>query len=192
MDILGLEKLTNEKWLNLFAARFRHNDHSGRWVFASRKPDPSIGRGRADAVVIVPTLVKRGKRTHLVVIREFRVPVGGYLYGFPAGLMEEGESVEETARREMAEETGMEVVKVKRVAPPLYSSSGLTDESAALAFVDVRSTPAAKPKLDGSEELEPVLWDYETVCRMCDAPDAAMDTRVWPVLFMCQQLGRLV
>src|SRR5260370_27202669 len=138
MDILGLEKLTNEKWLNLFAARFRHNDHSGRWVFASRKPDPSVGRDRADAVVIVPTLVKRGKRTHLVVIREFRVPVGGYVYGFPAGLLESGESVEETARREIVEETGMHVVKVKHVTPPLLSSSGLTHETPPLAFLDVR------------------------------------------------------
>ena len=190
MDILGLEKLTNEKWLNLFAARFRHNDHTGRWVFASRKPDPTVGRGRADAVVIVPTVVKRNKRTHLVVVREFRVPVGGYLYGFPAGLLEEGESVEETARREMAEETGMEVVKIKRVTPPLYSSSGLTDETAALVFADVRLPPDAKPKLEGSEELEPVLWDYETVCRMCDTPDAALDAKAWGVLFMYQQLGR--
>jgi ADP-ribose pyrophosphatase len=192
MDILGLEKLTNEKWINLFAARFRHNDHSGRWVFASRKPDPNLGRDRADAVVIVPTLVKRGKRTHLVVIREFRIPVGGYVYGFPAGLLEAGESVEETARREIVEETGMELVKVKRVTPPLFSSSGLTDETAAMAFVDVRSTPTTKPRLEASEELEAVLWDLETVCRMCDAPDAAMDAKVWTVLFICQQLGRLV
>jgi ADP-ribose pyrophosphatase len=192
MDILGLDKLTNEKWLNLFAARFRNNDHTGRWVFASRKPDPRASRGAPDAVVIVPTLVKRGKRTHLVVVREFRVPVGGYLYAFPAGLLEPGESAEDAARREMVEETGMEVVKVKRVTPALYSSGGLTDEAAAMAFVDVRATPKSKPQLEASEELEVVLWDHETVCRMCDAPDTGMDAKVWTVLYMYQQLGRFV
>ncbi len=86
----------------------------------------------------------------------------------------------------------MHVVKVKRVTPPLLSSSGLTDETAALAFVDVRSTAKTKPHLEAAEELEAVLWDYDMVCRMCEAPDAGMDTRVWMVLFMCQQLGRLV
>jgi ADP-ribose pyrophosphatase len=192
MDILGLEKLTNEKWLNLFAARFRHDDHTGRWVFASRKPEPHAGRGAADAVVIVPTLVKRGKRTHLVVIREFRVPVGGYVYAFPAGLLEPGESTEDAARREVVEETGLEVVKVKRVTPALYSSAGLTDEAAALVFVDVRSTPKTKPHLEAAEELETMLWDYDTVCRMCDAPDAGMDAKVWTVLHTCQQMGQLV
>ena len=192
MDILSVEKLTNEKWLNLFAAEFRHNDHTGRWVFASRKEEPHAGPMRADAVVIVPRLVKRGKPARLVLLKEFRVPVGGYVYGFPAGLLEAGESVEASARREMFEETGMEVVKVKRVTPPLYSSCGLTDETAALVFVDVHSTPETKPHLEASEESEVVLWDYETVCRQCDAPDAGMDAKVWGVLFMYHQLGKLV
>jgi ADP-ribose pyrophosphatase len=192
MDILGLEKLTNEKWLNLFAAQFRNRDHVGRWVFASRKPEPHAGQPHADAVVIVPTLLKRGQPPRLVVIREFRVPVGGYVYAFPAGLVEAGEAVEEAARREMVEETGMKVVKVKRVTPPLYSSSGLTDETAALAFVDVRSTAGVKPQLEESEESEVLLWDFETVCEMCDAPDHGMDAKLWSVLCMCQLMGRLV
>jgi ADP-ribose pyrophosphatase len=192
MDILGVEKLTDEKWLNLFAARFRHDGHTGRWVFASRKPKPHAAPPRADAVIIVPTLLRRGKPTHLVAVREFRVPIGGYTYGFPAGLVEPGESVEDTARREVVEETGLSVVEVKRVTPPLYSSTGLTDEAAALVFVNVRATRKGKPQLDGSEDLEVVLWDFEAVCRMCDAPDIGMDARVWTVLYMCQQLGRLV
>jgi ADP-ribose pyrophosphatase len=192
MEILGLEKLTNEKWLNLFAAQFRFNNHTGRWVFASRKPDPHAAMGRADAVVIVPTLLSPDEPARLVVVKEFRVPVGGYVYGFPAGLLEAGESVEETARREIVEETGMEVVKVKRVSPALYSTAGMSDEAASLVFVDVRCPPGAKPQLEGSEELEVLLWDFTTVCRMCDAPDAHMDAKVWSVLFMCRQLGQLV
>src|SRR3954466_6248291 len=163
MDILGLEKLTNEKWINLFAATFRNKDHTGRWVFASRKPDPHAGMGRADAVVIVPTLVEEGRPRRLVLIREFRVPVGGYVYGFPAGLVEAGESIEGAARREIVEETGLEIVSVKRVSPAVYASAGLTDEAAALAFVDVRATPESKQALEESEDLEVVLLDFGQV-----------------------------
>src|SRR4051812_45610792 len=134
MKILSLEKLTNEKWLNLFAANFKNNDHTGRWVFASRKETPHRGPNRPDAVVIVPTLVKNRKRTALVLVKEYRVPIGKYVYGFPAGLIERGESVEKSARREMIEETGLEVVKIKSVSPAVYSSSGLTDESATMLF----------------------------------------------------------
>ncbi len=46
MNILKIVQLTNEKWLNLFAATFEHNGHPGRWLYASRKPQPNTRPGR--------------------------------------------------------------------------------------------------------------------------------------------------
>src|SRR4051812_19826911 len=132
MEVQRLEKLTGEKWVNLFAATFEHAGRTGRWVFASRRDDPRAQR-RGDAVVIVPVLRDPGAPPRLVLIREFRVPAGGYVIGLPAGLLEPGESVEDTARREVREETGLEVTAVRRVTQPLLMSAGMTDESAALA-----------------------------------------------------------
>jgi len=191
MHIHKIEQLTHEKWLNLYAAAFEHNGHTGRWVFASRKPQPNRDRA-ADAVVIVPILRQPGEPARLAMVREFRVPVGDYVFAFPAGLLESGESIEDTVRRELMEETGLEVVAVKRVSPPLYSSSGLTDESAALAFVEARATPKTKPKLDASEDLEVVLLDHAGVCRLCDDPTARIDAKAWATLYLYQQLGQLV
>ena len=45
----------------------------------------------------------------MVIIREYRVPLDGYEYGFPAGLVDNGESLEQAARRELMEETGLRV-----------------------------------------------------------------------------------
>ena len=191
MHIHKIEQLTHEKWLNLYAAAFEHNGHTGRWVFASRKPQPNRDRA-ADAVVIVPILRQPGEPPRLAMVREFRVPVGDYVFAFPAGLLESGESIEDTVRRELMEETGLEVVAVKRVSPPLYSSSGLTDESAAMAFVDVRATPESLPKLEASEDIEVLLLDYAGVCRLCDDPTARIDAKAWATLYLYQQLGQLV
>jgi ADP-ribose pyrophosphatase len=192
MRILDLQKLTDEKWLNLFAANFEHHGHSGRWLFASRKAEPQKGDRTCDAVVIVPVLRNPGEPPRLVMVKEFRVPVGDHVWALPAGLLEKGEPVEETARREMMEETGMEVVKFKRVTQPLYSTAGLSDEAAALAFVDVRSTPESLPKLEAAEDIEVVLLDHEGVCRLCDDPSARIDAKAWSALFLYQQLGQLV
>src|SRR5919108_4221773 len=98
MKITKVEKLTDEKWLNLFAATYENRGHTGRWVFASRRADPHAGRPAGDAVLIVPVLRNPGQPPRLVLIREFRVPVGDVVLAFPAGLLEEGEPLEETVR----------------------------------------------------------------------------------------------
>ncbi len=191
MKIQKVEPITREKWLNLFAATFEHNGHAGRWVFASRKTHPHTDR-TGDAVLIVPILRLPNEPPRLVMVKEFRVPVGDYIFAFPAGLLEAGESIEDTVRRELLEETGMEVVAIKRVTQPLYSSSGMTDEAVAMAFVEARTTPQALPKLEASEDLEVVLLDFAEVCRLCDDRTVRIDAKAWTTLYLYQQLGRLV
>jgi ADP-ribose pyrophosphatase len=190
MKITKIEKLTNEHWLNLFAATYEHNGHIGRWVFASRKEKPHSGDA-GDAVIIAPVLRNPGDPPRLVMIREYRVPIGGYSYALPAGLIEKGEPIEETIRREVREETGFEVTAVRRVTQPLFSSSGLTDEAAAMAFIDVKGSPGAAQHLEAGEEIEVVLLDHEGICRLCDDASVRIDAKAWTVLYMYRQLGKL-
>lgn len=190
MRIHKVEQITHEKWLNLYVATFEHHGHTGRWLYASRKPQPNTDR-TADAVIVVPVLRMPNEPPRLVMVKEFRVPVGDYVFAFPAGLLDPGESVEEAARRELIEETGLEVVAVHRVTQPLYSSSGLTDEAVPMIFVDARATPDAKAKLEASEDLEVVLLDFAGICRLCDDRSVRIEAKAWPVLYMYQQLGRL-
>jgi ADP-ribose pyrophosphatase len=191
MDIIKVEKLTREKWLNLFAATFRKGERTGRWVFASRKTadDPYKAPDRCDAVLIVAVLREPHQPPRLVLVKEFRVPVGGVVVGLPAGLIDPGETVEDTVRRELREETGFEVTAIKRITPPLYSTSGMSDEAAAMAFVDCR--PAGKPELQDAETIEVLLLDYDGVRRMCDATDVRFDAKAWTTLYMYRELGKL-
>jgi ADP-ribose pyrophosphatase len=190
MEIIKTVRKTTERWINLFSRTYRHKGHEGEWVFVSRKADPEVPAAGFDAVVIVPLLQSAAGPPRLVVLKEYRIPIGDYVYAFPAGLVEEGENVEEVARRELKEETGFEVIEVRKVSPVLYSSAGLTDESSVLAFVTARATPDGKPRLEKSEEIEVQLLDYAQVCALCDS-GARIDAKAWAVLYLYQQLGRL-
>src|SRR5437868_3982512 len=119
MKIQHVQKLTDEHWMNLYAATYEHNGQSGRWVFVTRRSAPYQPAGQGDAVIIVPILIQEGLPNRLVLEKEYRIPVGDYVYGFPAGLLEKGERIEETVCREMMEETGFEVVRIKRITQPL-------------------------------------------------------------------------
>lgn len=191
MNILQTHKLTNLPHLNLY--RTHYEDRNGdpkAWVFASRQDPPRLISGQwdtPDAVVIVPYHVSHRK---LVIIEEFRVVLGGYQYGFPAGLMDAGEQVVETCGRELFEETGLSVRRVLRQSPPVYSSSGLTDESVSMVFVECDGTPSNAAN-ESSEDIRTVFVGKEDAQALCADADRRMDVKTWLVLSAFAQSGTL-
>lgn len=191
MNILQTEKVTNVPHLNLY--RTHYEDRNGdpkSWVFASRQDPPRLMSDQwetPDAVVIVPYHVSRQQ---LVIIEEFRVVLGGYQYGFPAGLMDSGENIVETCGRELFEETGLTVRRVLRQSPPVYSSSGMTDEAVAMVFVECDGTPSNAAN-ESSEDIRTVFVGPADAQALCAGTDGRMDVKTWLVLSSFAQSGRI-
>jgi len=96
-----------------------------------RRPD-GIERKKAfirhrGAVVIVPLLEQPGRSPKVVMVRNDRHAVGRTLDELPAGGIDEGEGPQETAERELREETGYEATSIYPVGE-FYTTPGLTDE----------------------------------------------------------------
>jgi len=70
----------------------------------------SFERINCDGVVGIVPITEDGK---VVLIRQFRPPVSGYVIELPAGLVDRGESFEDAVRRELTEETGYSAEKVR-------------------------------------------------------------------------------
>jgi len=98
--------------------------------------------------------IKRKAKT-IVLIRQFRPPVGKYCIECPAGLIEPGESALEAARREMLEETGYAISEVVEEGVAAENSAGMTGElvTPVVAFVD-EGVPRAEQRLDDAERIE--------------------------------------
>jgi ADP-ribose pyrophosphatase len=76
-----------------------------------------------DAVAIVAV----DEEGRVLLVRQFRLATEQELYEIPAGIMEEGESPEETARRELAEETGQTAGTLRRLTG-FYTSPGFCNK----------------------------------------------------------------
>ena len=188
-DFYRLDKLTDCPWVNLFDVRFRHKAQIEKsWVMCSRKERPIEDAAKADAVVIVPTIeTHEGRR--LVVTKEFRVPIWDFEYGFPAGLIDDGEKLEQTVVRELKEETGLELAKIKHISAPVFSSAGLTDESCHMVLIEAKGEVSSK-WLDHTEDIEVLLLDVEGI-RDLLASDNKIAAKAWGLLYHYAQTGQI-
>jgi ADP-ribose pyrophosphatase len=191
MKIQSAARLTNSKWLNMF--EISYVDPAGRirtWQSVSRGEEPKCVTGKydiPDAVVIVPFHTATGR---LVITREFRVPLGDFEYGFPAGLVDQGETVAQAARRELREETGLNLTRCLKISPPLFSSAGMTDESVSMVYAECDGQPSTQGN-SGSELIEIQLISPLQAAQMCRNPALKFDVKAWLVITEFAEKGSI-
>ncbi len=133
------------------------------------------------AVLIIPRLVPSGR---LLLIRQYRPPTRCFVYEFPAGLVDKGESPEGAALRELREETGFAAAKI-RLFPEAYTTPGMSNESVSMVLAEIDETAAENREpetaFDASESIETLfvaekdLGDfYRRECERGNAFDAKL------------------
>jgi ADP-ribose pyrophosphatase len=106
------------------------------------------------------------ERDTVYLVNQFRHATRGYFLEIPAGLIDDGETPEETARREVREEIGAEVINLRKIAE-VYSSPGFTNEVLHLYIAEVRKG-SGEPELDSDEHLEVVPVSVREFLRMIE------------------------
>ena len=80
------------------------------------------------ASAVVPFLNDpAGDEPQVLLLRQYRYAAGGYLYEIPAGRLDDGESPETCAARELKEETGCTAERIEPLTS-ILTTPGFTDE----------------------------------------------------------------
>jgi ADP-ribose pyrophosphatase len=114
----------------IWQGKFVTAKRKGKWEYVSRS------RGIKAAVILA---VEDG---HVILVEQYRVPLGRNCVELPAGLIgdeTEGEDPLEAAGRELEEETGYRAAKLESLGE-YYSSPGMVSES----FTLVRASDLTK------------------------------------------------
>ncbi|MFO1273860.1 MAG: NUDIX hydrolase [Rubrivivax sp.] len=111
------------------------------------------------AVAVVP-LLDDGR---MVLVRQYRYPIGKSIYEFPAGKRDPGEDLLACARRELQEETGYRA-REWAYACEIHNAAAYSTESIWIFFA--RGLVAGPQRLDDGEFVEVVTFDEPTLDRL--------------------------
>lgn len=165
--VKDIKTLADTKYLKLYDAEYVNKNGDDRnWSIASRKDLSTLKdrffygkEDKIDAVIIVANHVAENK---LVVIKQFRIPLNDYVYELPAGLVDSGEEFEDTVRRELKEETGLDLVEIDydNTKDKAYVSTGMTDECMAVVYCTCTGK-MSQDYLEADEDIEVMLLSKE-------------------------------
>ena len=189
MSAIGkIEKKAGSKFLSFYEMEAVHRDGSSSpYYMASRNDDGASLTAvthtvRPNGVTIYSLLEDK-----VVLVRQYRYPLGGYVYEFPAGLVEPGEDIAAAAVREMYEETGLAFAPIASpFSRPYFSSVGMTDESCCLVFGRCQGTPTSIHQ-ENTEDIQVVLADRAECRRILAQEQVAIQCAYMLMHFVSSQ-----
>lgn len=185
-NVYKIEKIAGTKFLSYYDLKYKNkNGKQKSWSAVSRADTKDYEKrlfeksNQRDAVLIGAYHIDMQK---LVLVKQFRVPLNDYIYEIPAGLIDKGEDVLTSAKRELFEETGLELIEITEVFENLYVSPGVTDECVDIVFCTCKGD-ISDLHLEEDEDIEIGLYDEEEV-RQILADKNKMDIKTLLVMQM--------
>ncbi len=114
------------------------------------------------AAVVIPMVDEQ----RVCLIWNYRIAVEERMLELPAGTLNPGEDPDETARRELEEETGYRAGRIEKLAE-FFMSPGILHERTHLYLArDLKEGPAAR---EPGEEIENVVVPWDEAMRLVEA-----------------------
>ena len=172
-------KQTDNRFLNMYELEVAHRDGKiSPYYMASRTEDPAkikaATRNNNPNGVIMYGIYGEQK-DKVVLVRQYRYPIGSYVYEFPAGLVEPGENLTEAGVREMYEETGLTFSPVEAgcYTKPFFTTVGMTDESCGTVFGYCSGQPTNSHQ-ESSEDIQVIIADRDECRRILKEENVAI------------------
>ena len=179
MKFKGIKKVHEGRFIAAYNAEYETNlGNTKIYEMSSRDHNitslEDLQREKCDAVVLIITSPDGNK---LLLNKEFRMAVGGFAINFPAGLIDEGETPEEAASRELWEETGLKLTSIDEVLPMSFSGVGLTNERSCCVIGTAEGEFA--PSTSDEEEIEARWYTREEVRELLKQTNFAARTQAY-------------
>ena len=183
MEFKGIEKLLEGKFITRYNLKYETVDHKEKiYEIISRNKNlqdfSELHDKETDAVVLI---IHDESGEKILVNKEYRMAVGEWVYNFPAGLIDPGETPKEAAARELWEETGLHLDSIDDMIGESYSAVGFSNEK----NVCVVGTASGEFRESNStvEEIEPGWYTKEQIRQLLKTSRFAARTQAYCYLW---------
>lgn len=178
LKVEGVRSIDKLKYLNSFVIDYKTKTGQLReWELVSRQSKERLekelfhSKSFSDGAVMFATDEKKEK---VVILKEYRVSAGQYVYMFPAGLVEPNESIENASIREFKEETGLtfypEYIERER-----YVSVGIINEKVNIVYGQFSGEPSNAYQMD-NEHAEIMIIDKKDAVKILETEEVSIRT----------------
>lgn len=130
MKFEKIEKIHDGKFIVRYDITYRTVDDQEKvYEMISRNHNltthEDLSSHSADSVVLI---MHNEVGDKILLNKEYRMPCGDFVFNFPAGLIDPGEEFMDSAKRELKEETGLDLIRINDVLGESFSAIGFSNE----------------------------------------------------------------
>lgn len=184
MEIKTVQKVAGGAHLNYYHLGYKNRVGNDK-IYEMISRDKNIRKfedinGKDPQAVVLVVFNKDYSK--LLLNLEFRMAVNEKVYNMPAGLIEQGESIEDAARRELKEETGLDIISIIDILNPAYSSVGISNEKTVCVICTAEGELGGNPEPD--EEIECYWYSKDDIIRLINDESVKMAARTQMLCYM--------
>ncbi len=179
MELIKFEKVKDGKYLKNYELTYLNKAGKEKtYEIVSRKElrdIADIGK-MSSGISIVATCNDR-----MLLLHEFRMGINKRVYNLCAGMLEEGETVEDCIERELYEETGLKIKQIKKILPASYAAVAISDLKTYIAFVEVEGN--IDDHTSDNEDIRAGFYTREEVADMLATKDFSSRAQIAAYFF---------
>lgn len=163
MKLNSIKQLQKNHFLYMYEASYTNEEgNEKKYEFVSRSSEifkDQFGQYKqTDAVGII---VFNKDMNKILLLKEFRLACNNWVYNFPGGMIDTSEDFTDTARRELKEETGLDLIEIIDFMKPAVTAVGLSDEQVSTVLCKAEGEFSKSTSAD--EEIEAAWYTKDEI-----------------------------
>ena len=136
--------------------------------------------GKDDIAIVL--IVLNPDHSKMLLLKEFRMGVNQYVYGQVTGFIDEGETDEQAAARELKEETGLDLVRIIDKLPGTFTCAPVADDKTIMFVCEAEGNIIESDNVN--EEIHPFWVDKADVKKLLFDEKITFAARTQAIAYM--------